>query len=269
MWAWPYERLGVDSLGKGLRSVTPHLQQLPGASPLTLATLHPAQPHTPPHLTPIPLHPPPHHPTSPQTYRAGSGQRRFLNVHEYISMGLMKEYGVPVPRGAVATTPEEAERVYSEAVKGSGSESADVVIKAQVLAGGRGLGTFSNGFHGGVHIVTRPGQARDFASKMLGQRLITKQTGSEGRKVDKVYLMERLYLRRETYFSIMLDRAAHGPMFVLSPKGGTSIEDVAEATPEAIAKIPVDQATGPTPAQLDYMAEFCGFTGKSAGLYKE
>ena len=205
--------------------------------------------------------------SSSQATRARDGQKRFLNVHEYISMGLMKEFGVPVPRGAVASTPEEAERIAAESLKGT--SSSDVVIKAQVLAGGRGLGTFSNGFHGGVHIVTRPGQARDLASKMLGQRLITKQTGSEGRIVDKVYLMERLYLRRETYFSIMLDRSANGPLVVVSPKGGTSIEDVAEETPEAILKMPVDQALGPSEAQLAKMAEFCGFSGRTAGLYME
>ena len=182
-------------------------------------------------------------------------------------MGLMKEFGVPVPRGAVASTPEEAERIASESLKGS--SSADVVVKAQVLAGGRGLGTFTNGFHGGVHIVTRPGQARDLASKMLGQRLITKQTGSEGRRVDKVYVMERLYLRRETYFSIMLDRSANGPLLVVSPKGGMNIEDVAHDTPEALLKLPVDQAAGPSEAQLAEMAAFCGFTGRTADLYKE
>ena len=222
--------------------------------PASLTSLpHPA--------APLPQHLP------PQATRARDGQKRFLNVHEYISMGLMKEFGVPVPRGAVASTPEEAERIAAASL--GGSSSADVVIKAQVLAGGRGLGTFSNGFHGGVHIVTRPGQARDLASKMLGQRLITKQTGSEGRVVDKVYLMERLYLRRETYFSIMLDRSANGPLVVVSPKGGTSIEDVAEETPEAILKMPVDQALGPSEAQLAKMAEFCGFSGRTATLYME
>jgi succinyl-CoA synthetase beta subunit len=179
-------------------------------------------------------------------------------------MGLMKEYGVPVPRGAVATTPAEAERAYAATAKAGG----DLVIKAQVLAGGRGLGKFLNGFHGGVHLVTRPGQAAELASKMLGQHLVTKQTGAEGRRVDKVYLMERLYLRRETYFSIMLDRSAHGPLIVASPKGGTSIEDVAAETPEAILKMPVDQAQGPTPAQLAKVAEFCGFSGKAAEQYK-
>lgn len=147
-----------------------------------------------------------------------------------------------MPNGDVASTPEEAERIYQDAVKTSKSAIADVVIKAQVLAGGRGLGTFTNGFHGGVHVVTRKGQAADYASKMLGQSLVTKQTGAEGRRVDKVYLMERLYLRRETYFSIMLDRSANGPLIVASPRGGTSIEDVARDTPEAIMKVPIDQA---------------------------
>ena len=177
-------------------------------------------------------------------------------------MGLMKEYGVPVPFGAVATTPAEAERAYAA------RRGGDLVIKAQVLAGGRGLGKFLNGFHGGVHLVTRPGQAGELAAQMLGQHLVTKQTGAEGRRVDKVYLMERLYLRRETYFSIMLDRSAHGPLIVASPKGGTSIEDVAEATPEAILKMPIDHAKGPTPAQLEKVAEFCGFSGKAAEQYK-
>ena len=174
-----------------------------------------------------------------------------------------------MPRGAVASTPEEAERIYSQAMASGSSDKADVVIKAQVLAGGRGLGTFTNGFHGGVHIVTRAGQAKDYAGKMLGERLITKQTGAEGRCVNKVYLMERLYLRRETYFSIMLDRSANGPLIVASPKGGTSIEDVAEATPELILKEPVDQAAGPTAAQLDKIADFCGFNGRAGEQYKE
>jgi succinyl-CoA synthetase beta subunit len=139
-----------------------------------------------------------------------------------------------------------------------------VVIKAQVLAGGRGLGTFSNGFHGGVHVITKPGQAAELAGKMLGQRLVTKQTGAEGRPVEKVYLMERLYMRRETYFSIMLDRSYNGPVIVASSKGGTSIEDVAAATPELIIKEPVDIAKGPTDAQLSRLAEKMGFSGKAA-----
>jgi succinyl-CoA synthetase beta subunit len=102
-------------------------------------------------------------------------------------MDLMKQYGIPIPQGRVASTAAEAQEVATEMLHGrKGGEKADVVIKAQVLAGGRGLGTFSNGFHGGVHIVTRSQQAFDVASKMLGQHLITKQTGAEGRRCDKV-----------------------------------------------------------------------------------
>ncbi len=138
-----------------------------------------------------------------------------------------------------------------------------------MLAGGRGLGTFTNGFHGGVHIVTRAGQAREFASKMLGEHLITKQTGAEGRKCDKVYLMERLYMRRECYLSIMLDRSANGPMIIASPRGGTSIEDVAAATPELIMKEPIDMKAGPTQAQIEKTTEFLGFSGRSAEQFKE
>ncbi len=116
-------------------------------------------------------------------------------------------------------------------------EGKDCVIKAMVLAGGRGLGHFSNGFKGGVHMCAKPGDVERFASKMLGQNLITKQTGKEGLPCTKVMLAERMYMRREMYISIMLDRSAGGPMFIASPAGGTSIEDVAEATPELIFKV--------------------------------
>ncbi|RYY32437.1 hypothetical protein EON62_05360, partial [archaeon] len=146
----------------------------------------------------------------------------------------------------------------------AGGGKADVVIKAQVLAGGRGLGTFSNGFHGGVHIITRAKQAYDMASKMLGHRLITKQTGSEGRRVDKVFLVERLYIRREMYLSIMMDRAFNGPVIIASARGGTSIEDIASTTPDAIIKMPVNIFTGPTEEQLSKLVEGMQLTGKSA-----
>jgi succinyl-CoA synthetase beta subunit len=188
------------------------------------------------------------------------GAPRFLNVHEHVSMELMSHYGIPVPRGSVVTTPEAAEHVYESDL--GGGEKHDVVIKAQVLAGGRGLGTFRNGFQGGVHVVTRPGQARDYAEKMLNEYLVTKQTGEEGRKVSKVFLMERLYMRREMYLSILLDRASAGPVVVASPKGGTSIEDVAESDPSAIMKMPIDMESGPTAEQA---AEIATFLGMSSG----
>lgn len=145
-----------------------------------------------------------------------------------------------------------------------------MVLKAQVLAGGRGLGTFTNGFHGGVHVVTRARQAYDIASRMLGQRLITKQTGAEGRNCDKVFIVERLYLRREMYLSIMLDRSASGPILIASSRGGTSIEDVAATTPELIHKEVIDMmAPGLSDAQIDRVVEALGCSGRAAEAAKE
>jgi hypothetical protein len=152
-------------------------------------------------------------------------------------METMAKHGIAVPDGHVAKTPEEAEHIFTN--KLSGGSSKDVVIKAQVLSGGRGLGTFKNGFKGGVHMVTRKEEAHDFAKSMLGQELVTKQN-AQGILCEKVYLMERIYMRRELYLSILMDRASDGPLLVASPFGGTSIEDVAASNPDAIFTLPID-----------------------------
>jgi len=144
-----------------------------------------------------------------------------------------------------------------------------MVIKSQILAGGRGLGTFKNGFKGGVHMITGPGQAKQFASKMLGETLVTKQTGPEGKVVSCVYLAERVYSRQDHYFSILFDRESQGPVMVASPEGGTSIEDVAAETPEKIFKEAIDIIKGPTEAQLDRLASALGFRGAVAAKAKE
>ncbi|GLE09597.1 hypothetical protein PINS_up021325 [Pythium insidiosum] len=183
-------------------------------------------------------------------------QVRRLNLHEFQSLEIMKGYGVATPRGIPATTPEEAEAAFN-AIR-DGRAGVDVVIKAQALTGGRGLGKFKNGFQGGVHMCTSPEQAREIAKKMLGQTLVTKQTGEKGIEVAKVFLVERVYMRREMYFSILMDRASQGPVIVASPAGGTSIEDVAEATPELIFKEKVDITTGPTDAQVTHLAKSLG-----------
>jgi succinyl-CoA synthetase beta subunit len=133
----------------------------------------------------------------------------------------------------------------------------DVVIKAQVLSGGRGLGSFKNGFKGGVHMITSGQQARDFADSMLGQELVTKQAPN-GIICNKVLLMERMYMRREMYLSILMDRAAQGPLMVCSPKGGTSIEDVAKSNPEFIFTQPIDIVEGLTNEQCKRMASNLG-----------
>ena len=195
--------------------------------------------------------------------KAGSpftkSQIRALNVHEYVGLDIMKKHGVATPANMVATSGDEAESIANS--EELGGKQSDVVIKAQILAGGRGKGTFKNGFKGGVHVVTHPGEAKEYgwcfrwgwswrvfgwrrargsaerkkkrsqsthttlfsspspsfspplaAEKMLGEYLVTKQTGEEGRQVNHVLLMERLYLRREMYFSILMDRKTQGPM---------------------------------------------------------
>ncbi|KAK4534337.1 hypothetical protein CDCA_CDCA01G0362 [Cyanidium caldarium] len=165
-------------------------------------------------------------------------QVRFLNLHEHQSQSIMREYGVPVPRGQVARTAAEAESAARSLLH---SDADDVVIKAQVLAGGRGLGRFTpSGFHGGVHMASTPAEAAQVAGRMLGQRLVTKQTGADGKPCHQVYVTERLYARREMYLALLYDREVQGPVAVVSRTGGTSIEDIARETPEAVTKVPLD-----------------------------
>ncbi|KAG0163853.1 Succinate--CoA ligase [ADP-forming] subunit beta, mitochondrial [Apophysomyces sp. BC1034] len=181
-------------------------------------------------------------------------QKRFLNIHEYLSVDLLRKYGINAPRGQVAKTPEEA----FEIAKRLGSD--DLVIKAQVLAGGRGKGTFSNGFKGGVKTLSSPEEAQTLASKMLGQKLVTKQTGAEGKICNAVYICERKYARREYYFAILMDRKAAGPVVVASSEGGVDIESVAATNPEAIITLPVDIKTGLTKEQALDLAKKVGFS---------
>ena len=188
------------------------------------------------------------------------GGTRLLNVHEYVSMDIMRSFNIPVPRGGMATSVEEANQVYKTII----GEGKDCVIKAMVLAGGRGLGHFDNGFKGGVHLCSKPGDVAKFAKSMLGANLITKQTTAAGLPCTKVMLVERMYMRREMYISIMLDRSAGGPIFIASPAGGTSIEDVAEATPELIFKQPIDITVGVTDKQSTFLATSLGFAEGSA-----
>ncbi len=170
-------------------------------------------------------------------------------------MDVFRGFGIPVPKSGMATSVDEAKKLYKDVI----GEGKDCVIKAMVLTGGRGLGHFSNGFKGGVHLCNKPGDVEKFASQMLGQNLITKQTTKEGLPCTKIMLAERMYMRREMYISIMLDRAAGGPIFIASPAGGTSIEDVAEATPELIFKQPIDIKVGITDANSTFLATSLGF----------
>ena len=124
----------------------------------------------------------------------------------------------------------------------------EVVIKSQILAGGRGLGTFTNGFKGGVHVIKSADVAK-YADKMLGQTLVTKQSGPAGKPVDTLLIAKKMKLVREMYFAIMLDRTTMGPLIIACAEGGTSIEDLAEKYPEKIVKVPIDINKGITDEQ--------------------
>ncbi|KAJ1649985.1 succinate--CoA ligase beta chain [Dispira simplex] len=192
-------------------------------------------------------------PTTWLTSKAAQG-KRFLSIHEHLSMGLLNKYGVQTPRGSVAKTPEEA---YQAAVK-LGTD--DMVIKAQVLAGGRGKGTFDSGLKGGVRTIYSPNEARSLAEKMLGHTLVTKQTGAAGKMCNAVYVVERKYVRREFYFAILMDRKSQGPVIVASSQGGVDIESVAAENPEAIHKLPVDLKQGLQRKDAVQLAEQMGFS---------
>jgi succinyl-CoA synthetase beta subunit len=183
-------------------------------------------------------------------------QARFLDLHEYQSKALMAKHGVRVQRGEMATTAAEAEAVANR-IKSSGA--ADLVLKSQILAGGRGKGVFNTGFKGGVKVVSTPGEVGQLASKMLGNHLITKQTGPEGQLVSKVLVHEGINFKQELYFAIILDRAAGGPCIVASPMGGVDIEEVAEKHPEQIFTQPVDITKGIQPEQTARLAKLLGF----------
>ncbi|KAK1902601.1 Succinate--CoA ligase [ADP-forming] subunit beta mitochondrial [Dissostichus eleginoides] len=182
-----------------------------------------------------------------------SQQQRSLSLHEYMSIGLLKEAGVSVPIGLVASSSEEA---YSVA-KDIGSK--DLVVKAQVLAGGRGKGTFEGGLKGGVRIVYSPEEARDISSQMIGRKLYTKQTGEAGRICNQVFICERRYPRREYYFAITMERHYQGPVLIGSSQGGVNIEDVAAESPDAIVKEPIDIVEGIKMEQAVKVAQKMGF----------
>ena len=176
-----------------------------------------------------------------------------MNIHEYQAKELLEKFGVATPRGKVASTPEEAEAIAREL------GDADLVVKAQIHAGGRGKGTFTNGFKGGVHLVKSAKEAREVSSKMLGQTLVTHQTGPQGRVVNKVLIAESAEIAREIYFAILLDRAIAAPLVVASTEGGVEIETVAAKSPEKILREPIDPLAGMQPFQTRKLAKQLAF----------
>ncbi|KAJ5895419.1 hypothetical protein N7495_007110 [Penicillium taxi] len=188
--------------------------------------------------------------------RLAQQQKRNLSIHEYLSARLLKSYGVGVPRGEVAHSGAEAEAI----AKSIGGD--DLVIKAQVLAGGRGKGTFDNGLKGGVRVIYSPTEAKMFAEQMIGHKLITKQTGAAGRQCDSVLICERKFARREFYLAVLMDRATQSPVIVSSSQGGMDIETVAKETPDAITTTPINIHVGVTDEIARTIATDLGFSAQ-------
>jgi len=176
-----------------------------------------------------------------------------MNIHEYQAKGLFEEYGVPVPRGYPALDMNGVEQAI-EALK-----NGKIVVKAQIHAGGRGKGTFADGYRGGVQIADGPDEAREAARRMLGNTLSTHQTGEAGRDVEALYLTEASDIEHEYYLAIVLDRESARAVIIASAAGGVDIEDVAAESPEKIVRVPVEPTLGLRPYQARRVAFGLGF----------
>lgn len=193
-----------------------------------------------------------------------------MNIHEYQAKNLLQSFGVPVPAGYSATNEAEID----EAIAKLGDNM--IVVKAQIHAGGRGKGTFTDGYKGGVKVVQDPAAAKEAANAMLGNTLVTAQTGPAGRKVQTLYFTEACDIAHEYYLAIVLDRETAQAVIIASTEGGMDIEAVAEATPEKITRVPVSPSTGLRPFHCREVAFALGFEGAQvkqlskilAGVYK-
>ena len=172
-----------------------------------------------------------------------------MNIHEFQAKKLLADHGIPVPSGCAATSLEEAEAAMEALPDGP------VVVKAQIHAGGRGVGTFSDGFEGGVRVASSKEEALEFARRMLGNTLITHQTGSAGRLVRTIYLAEYCEIAKEYYLAILVDRTTSRPVIIASTEGGVDIERVAQERPERIVRVSID----PTLGLLDFQARSVAF----------
>uniref|UniRef100_A0A6P7F9N4 Succinate--CoA ligase [ADP-forming] subunit beta, mitochondrial n=1 Tax=Diabrotica virgifera virgifera TaxID=50390 RepID=A0A6P7F9N4_DIAVI len=187
-------------------------------------------------------------PVSNGRWQPQQTQTRNLNVHEHISYTLLKDGGITVPNFGVAKTKQEARQIAEKL------NTKELVLKAQVLAGGRGKGSFKNGLKGGVRMVYSPEEAEEISGKMLGQYLVTKQTGEKGRICNAVMVTERKFPRKEFYFAVMMERAFNGPVIIASSQGGVNIEEVAAENPDAILYEPIDVVKGLTKEQAEKVA---------------
>jgi len=186
-----------------------------------------------------------------------------MNIHEYQAKELFEKFGVAVPKGVAVKSAAEFEGALAKI-----DVSGGIMVKSQIHAGGRGKGTFTDGFKGGVKFSPTKEKALENAKAMLGNTLVTAQTGSEGRKVQTIYFTEAANLGKrpdgrddEYYLAILLDRATSCPVIVASTEGGMEIEHVAHHTPEKIFKVQVDPAVGLQAFQARQVAFALGFSG--------
>jgi len=180
-----------------------------------------------------------------------------MNIHEYQAKALFSQYGIPVLKGAAVQQVEQMKDAVATMPEGS------VVVKAQIHAGGRGKGTFTDGFKGGVRLCADHDDALDVAKKMLGNTLVTHQTGPVGKLVRTVYFNETIKIAKEFYLAVTLDRAKGKPMVIASTEGGVEIEKVAAETPEKIIRVNIDPAYGVAPYQKRVLAYALGLSDKA------
>jgi succinyl-CoA synthetase beta subunit len=185
-----------------------------------------------------------------------------MNIHEYQAKQLLAQYGVAVPPGQICDSPEAARKVATDFFS---KGNPLVVVKSQIHAGGRGKGTFKNGFQGGVKLCKSGDEVFEKAKAMLGNVLVTKQTGREGRLVSKVLVSVAPEIKKELYLAVLLDRAISRPIVMASTEGGMDIEEVAAKTPEKIIKEAIDPAVGMMPYQARKIAAALGLKGDLIG----
>ena len=186
-----------------------------------------------------------------------------MKIHEYQAKEILRRHGVPVPKGGAANTPEEAEAVARRLIEETGSET--LVVKAQIHAGGRGKGRLLELPEvGGVQVVRGVDAVRGVASQLLGNTLVTIQTGPAGQRVDRVLVEQGLDIARELYFGLVVDRDRRRVCVMASAEGGVEIEEVAAHTPEKILKEWIDPAVGLMPYQARRLAYGLGLEGDVA-----
>ncbi len=188
-----------------------------------------------------------------------------MNIHEHQAKAVLKQFGVAVPRGYPAFSPQEAEKAARDLAKEAGSKV--FVVKSQIHAGGRGKGRFEGlgpDAKGGVRVVMSPEAVKTNADEMLGRVLVTIQTGDKGKQVNRLYIEEGADIVKELYLSLLVDRETSKVSVVASTEGGMSIEDVAHDTPEKIHTFTIDPATGVFPTHARALASALGLKGDLA-----